>query len=54
MWDKTEIDITSGGPKATTEQGLGFEIVHPCFAEVGDSVLGIFCLEFFRAKLLDE
>ena len=42
---------TSSGPKATTQQGLGFEIVHSCFAEVGDSVLG---LEFFRAKLLDE
>ena len=25
-----------------------------CFLEAGDSVLGVFCPEFFRAKLLDE
>ena len=30
------------------EQRLGLEIVHVCFLEVGDSVLGVFCLEFFQ------
>ena len=46
--------LTSGSPKATKEQGFGLEIVHVYFVEVRDSVLGVFCLEFFRAKLLDE
>ena len=43
-----------GGPKATKERCVGFDIVHECFVEVGDPVLGVHCLEFFRAKLLDE
>lgn len=46
--------LTSGGPKATKEQRLGFKIVHVSFVEVGDSLPGIFYLEFFRAKLLGE
>ena len=46
--------LTIDGPKETIEQHLGFEIVHVCFVEVDDSVLGVFCLEFFRAELLDE
>ena len=43
--------LTSGSPKATKEQSCEVEM---CFAEVGDSVVGDFCLEFFRAMLLDE
>ena len=46
--------LTSGGPKATKERRLGLEIVHVCFRVVGDSVLGAFYVEFFRATLLDE
>ena len=38
--------MCSGGPEATKEQRLGFEIVHVCFVEVADSVLGALCLEF--------
>ena len=33
-------------------QCLGFKIVHVYFVGVGDSVLGVLYLEFFRAKLL--
>ena len=47
-------DLTSGGPKAMKELCLGLEIVHVYFAEVGASVLGVFCLEFFPVQLLDE
>ena len=46
--------LTSGDPKATKEQCWGIEIVCVYFVEVGDSVLDVFCLEFFQAKLLDE
>ena len=42
--------LTSGGPEVTEEHS-GFEIVHMCFVEVGNSVLGVFCLEFLQAKL---
>ena len=45
MRDKTEIDkcthYYSGSQKVTKEQCLGFKIVHVCFAEEGDSVLGV-------------
>ena len=30
--------LTSGGPRVTKEQRLGFEIVYVCIIEVGDSV----------------
>ena len=33
---------------------LGFRIVHVCFPEVGDSVVGVLCLEILRAKLPHE
>ena len=46
--------LTGGGLKAMKEQCLGVEIVHVCFVEIGDSVLAVFCLELFQAKLLDE
>ena len=39
--------FTTGSLKTTKDLGLGFEIVHVRFVEVGDSVLGAFCLEFF-------
>ena len=50
---KTNV-LTGSGPKAMKVQHLEFKIVSVYFVEVGDSVLGVFCLEFFRAKLLDE
>ena len=46
--------LTSGSTEATKEQCLGFEIAHECLVEIGDSVLGVLCLEFLQAKLLDE
>ena len=44
----------SGGPKATKERNLGFEIFRVCFIEVGNSVLGVLYLEFLRASKLYE
>ena len=46
--------LTLGGSKATKEQRSGFEVVHDCFTEEGDSVVGVFCLELLRAKLPRE
>ena len=46
--------FTLGGSKATKEQRSGFEVVHDCFTEGGDSVVGVFCLELLRAKLPRE
>ena len=46
--------LTSGGPKATKERHVGYEIVRVCFVEVGDSVLDILYLEFLKANKLDE
>ena len=46
--------LTSGGLDMVKEQYLGFEIAHVCFVEVGDSVVRALCLEFLRAKQLDE
>ena len=47
-------DVGLSGDKVMKEKRLRFNIVHVCFIEVRDSVLGTFCLEFFRAKLLDK
>ena len=41
----------SQSPKAINQR-LGFEIAHMCLAEVGYSVVGVWCWEFLRAKLL--
>ena len=47
--------LAGGGLKLMTKsQLLGFQIVHACFPEVGDTVVGIVCLEFLRAKLPHE
>ena len=46
--------LTLGGSKATKEQRSGFEVVHDCFTEGGDSVVGVFSLELLRAKLPRE
>ena len=45
---------TLGGSKATKEQRSGFEVVHDCFTEGGDSVVGVFSLELLRVKLPRE
>ena len=45
--------FTIGGLKVMKERHLGFEIVHVCFVEVGDSVLGVLYLKFLRANKLD-
>ena len=45
--------LTSAGPEATKKRSLGFKVARVCFVEVDDSVVGILCLEFLRAKLLD-
>ena len=45
---------TSGGLETMKEQHSGFEIVNKCFAEVGDSVLGVLYSEFMQANQLDE
>ena len=44
--------LTSSGPKATKERHLKLEIIHVCFAKVGDSVLGGIYLEFLREILI--
>ena len=42
MWDKTKIDkfTHQWWSKVMKEQHLGFKIIHVCFVEVGDSMLG--------------
>ena len=57
--NRTDIILTSGGQKAMKERQSGLKIVRVCFVEVGDSVLGdsvlgVFCHEFFQETLLDE
>ena len=46
--------LAGGGLKTTKRRLLGFQIVHVCFPEVGDSVVGVLCLEILRAKLPHE
>ena len=53
-WRSRQVGLTLGGSKATKEQRSGFEVVHDCFTEGGDSVVGVFCLELLRAKLPRE
>ena len=51
MWDKTEIDKSTHQwrPEGNERRMFGIRnILH----RVGDSVLGVFCQEFFRMKLL--
>ena len=58
VWDKTEIDKHThhwqieGDERVTV--GIGDCPCVLCIGTVGHSVLGVFCLEFLRAELLDE
>ena len=46
--------LAGGGLKTMKRRLLGFQIVHVCFPEVGDSVVGVLYLEILRAKLPHE
>ena len=40
QWRSTNV-LAGGGLKSTIVRLLGFQIVHVCFPEVGDSVVGV-------------
>ena len=54
MCNKTEIDKCTHQWWSEGDERATFGIVHVCFVEVGDSVLGVLYLELLTANKLDE